>query len=110
MMADLRPSSEPNTGAPANTGGAPATTKTTIDARLQALERGQLIEVIQRLLKSAPDLDDLVFLPVAGEQKPVDAQHIRVQVAGILVNMGDDWRASTRAEQELWPLVAIGTQ
>ncbi len=109
-MADLRPSSEPNTGALVSTGGPLATTKTTVDARLQALDRPQLVEVIQRLLKSAPDLDDLVFLPVAGEQEPVDAEHIRAQVAGILRNMGSDWRASSRAERGLWPLVAIGTQ
>jgi len=99
-----------DTGAPANTGGAPASATTPLDTRLQALDRSQLAEVIHRLLASAPDLDDLVFLPVTGERKTVDAQHIHIQVTGILLNMGDDWRASTRAEQELWPLVAIGTQ
>jgi len=63
-----------------------------------------------RLLERAPDLDDLIFLPVTGEQQLVDAHHIRVQVAGILMNRGDDWRASVHAEWELWPIVAIGTQ
>ncbi len=103
-MADLRPSNDPNTG------GTPAPCKATTDARLQALDRPQLIQVIRRLLKSAPDLEDLVFLPVTGEDQPVNAKYICVQVTGILLNMGDDWRASTGAEQELWPLVAIGTQ
>ncbi|MFT7519569.1 MAG: tetratricopeptide (TPR) repeat protein [Kiritimatiellia bacterium] len=97
-------------GAPTNTGGPLGRSKTPVGIRLQALDRGQLVEVIQRLLKSAPDLNDLVFLPVSGEQNAVDAHRIRVQVAGILSNMGDDWRASSRAEQDLWPLVAIGTQ
>jgi hypothetical protein len=99
-----------NTGAPANTGGPPESPRARLGARLQALDHAQLVEVIQRLLERAPDLYDLVFLPVTGEQKPVNAEHIRIQVAGILLNMGDDWRASTRAERELWPVVAIGTQ
>ena len=78
-----------------------------LDARLRKLTNNQLIEVIERLLNRAPELTDLVHLPVRGEAADIDTTHIANQVRDILWNMGDDWRASSRAEVALWPLLTI---
>jgi len=81
-----------------------------LDERLDELDRDQLEALVRRLLARAPELADLVYLPLPGEQEAVDGTRIASQVAGILLTMGDDWRASTRAERELWPLIELGTQ
>src|SRR5690606_9452665 len=65
---------------------------------------------VRRLLARDPDIEDLVHLPLPGEVQRADRRHLAAQVTHILRTMGDDWRASTRAERQLWPLVEIGGQ
>ncbi len=81
-----------------------------LDPRLAALDRDQLEALVRRLVSREPDLEDLVHLPLPGERQRADGRHMAAQVSRILLTMGDDWRASSRAERELWPLVEIGTQ
>ncbi len=81
-----------------------------LQARLEGLNRDQLIALVTRLVARHPDLMDLVRLPLPGESQPVDTARIHAHVSGILSGMGDDWEASSRAEHELWPLVKLGHQ
>ena len=81
-----------------------------LDTRLAQLDRGQLVALVKRLVSRRPDLQELVLLPLPGERRPVAARHVAVAVARILDAMGDDWQASSRAEEELWPLLTIGDQ
>ncbi len=81
-----------------------------LNTRLATLDRDQLEALVRRLVNRQPDLVDLVHLPLPGEARPADGRHIVAQVTEILVTMGDDWRASTRAEAALWPLVELGVQ
>lgn len=81
-----------------------------LDARLAAMDRDQLEALARRLVDRAPQVVDLAFLPLPGERQRADRRHVVAQVLHILETMGDDWQASTRAEQELWPLVTLGEQ
>ncbi len=81
-----------------------------LDTRLAQLDRGQLVALVKRLVSRRPDLQELVLLPLPGERRPVAARHVAVAAARILDSMGDDWQASSRAEEELWPLLTIGDQ
>ena len=79
-----------------------------LDVRLAALDRDQLEEMVRRLVRHDPDLEDLVHLPLPGERVAVDESRVREQVNRIVRGIGWDWRASSRAEGELWPLVVTG--
>ncbi|HNC94546.1 MAG TPA: hypothetical protein PKW90_00405 [Myxococcota bacterium] len=80
----------------------------TMGPRLSTLSRDQLVALVERLVARHPDLEDLVNLPLPGEARRADAASVHAQVTRILRNMGDDWRASWRAQYELFPIVAIG--
>lgn len=91
----------------------PATTPTVTEplrARLDALDRAQLIALVLRLVDASPDLADLVHLPLPGETRPLDTGPLSARVTTILRTMGDDWRASYRAQFELDPLVALAQE
>jgi tetratricopeptide (TPR) repeat protein len=81
---------------------------TPLAARLASLDRDQLVAILERLVAQQPELADLVHLPLPGEKGPPDGAAIRAQVARIVLTMGDDWMASTRAEGELWPVIEVG--
>ena len=81
-----------------------------LDARLAELDRDQLAAVVRRLVRHDQDLEDLVHLPLPGERTRVDPRRIRDQVTRIVRGIGWDWRASSRAETELWPIVTTGEQ
>ncbi len=81
-----------------------------LDSRLDGLDRDQLIAVVRRLVGHDPDLEDLVHLPLPGEPPRVDAERVRLHLARIVRSIGWDWRASSRAETELWPIVTSGRQ
>ncbi len=80
-----------------------------VHRRLDELDRDQLVAVIHRLLDREPGLADLVQIPLPSERRPVHPEPVAAQVTEILLTMGDDWRASMRAERELTPLVGLGT-
>ena len=79
-----------------------------LTARLASLNRDRLVAIIERLVAQQPELADLVLLPLPGEKGPPDGAAIRAQVERIVLTMGDDWMASTRAKGELWPVIAVG--
>ena len=79
-----------------------------LDARIEALTRDQLATLVRRLVRHDPDLEDLVHLPLPGEASRVDGGRIRDQVGRNVQGIGWDWRASSRAERELWPIVMTG--
>jgi|GEM_PF-1834032 len=79
-----------------------------LTARLASLNRDRLVAIIERLVAQQPELEDLVLLPLPGEKGPPDGAAIRAQVERIVLTMGDDWMASTRAEGELWPVIEVG--
>lgn len=81
-----------------------------LDSRLDGLDREQLVAVVRRLVRHDPDLEDLVHLPLPGEPPRVDVEQIRLHVTRIVSSIGWDWRASSRAETELWPIVTSGRQ
>ena len=81
---------------------------TSVDDRLRSLDRDQLMAVVRRLLEHRPELEDVIQLPLPGEQFRVDPENIAGQVRRILRNMGSDWRASYRAQFELNPIVSVG--
>lgn len=81
-----------------------------LDARLAELDRDQLAAVVRRLVRHDQDLEDLVHLPLPGERTRVDPRRIRDQVTRIVRGIGWDWRASSRAETELCPVVTTGKQ
>lgn len=70
------------------------------DQELQAL--------VERLVDHHPDLAALIEAPPSGDPERVDGEAVRRRVEHILRTMGDDWRASTRAQFELLPVVAMG--
>lgn len=76
--------------------------------RLSTLTRDQLVALVERLVARHPDLEDIVNLPLPGEARRADAASVHAHVTRILRNMGDDWRASSRAQRELFPIVAMG--
>lgn len=78
-----------------------------ITPRLAALNRDQLVALVERLVARHPDLADLAQLPLPGEVKRADGAGVRAHVTRILLTMGDDWRASSRAQYELFPIVAM---
>ena len=86
----------------------PAVEPTDLDRRLAALDRAQLIELLHRLLVRHPDLEDLVHLPLTGERQRADAATVNAHVTRILMEMGDDWRASWRTQFDILPIVQIG--
>ncbi|MDP2306776.1 MAG: hypothetical protein Q8P18_12195 [Pseudomonadota bacterium] len=79
-----------------------------LTTRLATLTRDQLAALVERLVARHPDLEDLAHLPLPGEIKRADGAGVRAHVTGILRTMGDDWRASTRAQYELDPIIAMG--
>jgi hypothetical protein len=79
-------------------------------ARLDALDRAQQVALVLRLVDASPDLADLVHLPLPGETQPLDTRPLSSRVTTILRTMGDDWRASYRAQFELDPLVAVAQE
>lgn len=87
-----------------------STPELSVDARLAGLDRDQLLVIVWRLLHHQPDLEELVHLPLPGERRGADRNHIRAMVGFVLSSMGDDWRASARARSELRPLVELGSQ
>lgn len=78
-------------------------------SRLANLTRDQLSALVERLVARHPDLEDLVHLPLPGEVKRADGAAVSGHVMGILRKMGDDWRASSRAQYKLDPIVEMGT-
>lgn len=81
---------------------------TPLTTRLSTLTRDQLVALVERLVSRHPDLEDLVNLPLPGEVRRADAASVHAHVTRILLAMGDDWRASSRAQYELYPIVAMG--
>lgn len=79
-----------------------------LPTRLSTLTRDQLVALVERLVARHPDLEDLVNLPLPGEVRRADAASVHAHVTRILLHMGDDWRASSRAQYELFPIVAMG--
>ena len=79
-----------------------------LSSRLASLTREQLVALVERLVARHPDLADLVDLPLPGEPQRADAEAILRHVTHILRTMGDDWRASWRAQFEIDPIVAMG--
>lgn len=80
----------------------------TADERLGSLDCDQLEALVRRLLEHRPELEDVIHLPLPGEQLQVDPTLITGQVRRILRNMGSDWQASYRTQFELHPIVAVG--
>lgn len=76
-------------------------------SRLASLTREQLVALVERLIARHPDLQDLVDLPLPGELQRADGEAVRRHVSHILRTMGDDWRASWRAQFELQPIVEM---
>ena len=85
----------------------PAMPNSPLTPRLAALNRDQLVALVERLVARHPDLADLAHLPLPGEVKRADGEGVRAHVTRILLTMGDDWRASSRAQYELFPIVAM---
>lgn len=79
-----------------------------LSTRLATLTRDQLVALAERLIARHPDLADLAQLPLPGEVQRADGASVRAHVTRILLTMGDDWRASTRAQYDLDPIVAMG--
>lgn len=79
-----------------------------LQRRLTTLTRDQLVALVERLVARHPDLADLAQLPLPGEVQRADGASVRAHVTRILLTMGDDWRASTRAQYDLDPIVAMG--
>ncbi len=77
-------------------------------SRLSTLTRDQLVALVERLVDRHPDLEDLVSLPLPGEARQADAAPVHAHVTRILRTMGDDWRASSRAQYALFPIVEMG--
>ncbi len=61
-------------------------------------------------MDASPDLADLVHLPLHGETQPLDTRPLSSRVTTVLRTMGDDWRASWRAQFDLDPLVAVAQE
>ena len=80
----------------------------TVEKRLGSLDRDQLEALVRRLLEHRPELEDVIHLPLPGEQLQVDPMLITGQVRRILHKMGSDWQASYRTQFELHPIVAVG--
>lgn len=80
----------------------------TVDERLGSLDRDQLEALVRRLLEHRPELEDVLHLPLPGEQLQVDPAYISGQVRRILHNMGSDWQASYRSQFELDPIKSVG--
>ena len=85
----------------------PAMPHSPLTPRLATLNRDQLVALVERLVARHPDLADLAHLPLPGEAKRADGEGVRAHVTRILLTMGDDWRASSRAQYELFPIVAM---
>jgi len=79
-----------------------------LSSRLAPLSRDQLVALVERLVARHPDLEDLAQLPLPGEIKRADGEGVRAHVTRILRTMGDDWRASPRAQNDLHPIVGMG--
>ncbi len=79
-----------------------------LPTRLAPLTRDQLVALVERLVARHPDLVDLINLPLPGEVQRAEAPSVQAHVTRILLTMGDDWRASSRAQYELFPIVAVG--
>ncbi len=81
-----------------------------LETRLAALNRDQLATLVERLVARHPDLADLAYLPLPGEVRRADGAGVLTHVTRILLTMGDDWRASSRAQYELFPIAAMADE
>lgn len=81
-----------------------------IRARLDVLERSQLVSLVQRMVDARPELADLILLPLPGEVLPLDTGPLTARTTTILRTMGDDWRASWRAQFEFVPLLEVADE
>ena len=81
---------------------------TELERRLADLDRTQLVELVQRLIASQPQLEDLVYLSLRGEDRGTDGVTVGLHAHRILIEMGRDREASLRAAVDLDPLVKLG--